>query len=306
MYSLKRILIALDLTEMDDALIKYVVRLSNIIDIEKIYFIHVEKHLELPDGINLKTSNSGSPVDETIEHLIEENIERNGKANLKAPYKVEVIEGSPSRQVLHWAKVKKADLIAVGRKSGLKGGGALSHKVARLAPCSVVYIPEVLPEHYRNFVVPVNFSETSKMALEYAIEICTGAKEGFITCVNVYKVPAGYHYSGKSYEEFSAIMKENAQKKYKKWLTKFNLKGVDVRDEYVLDKGDDIAQAIYRFTVREQTSNIVIGSKGRTNAAAFVLGSVAEKLVMLNAHIPLFIAKEKNHNMDLFEAIMEL
>ena len=68
MYNLKRILIALDLTEMDDALIKYVVRLSNIIDIKKVYFIHVEKHLELPDGIDLKTSNSSSPLDETIEH----------------------------------------------------------------------------------------------------------------------------------------------------------------------------------------------------------------------------------------------
>jgi len=306
MYSLKRILIALDLTEMDDALIKHVVRLSNIIDIDKVYFIHVEKHMELPEGIKLKSSNSGSPVDETIEHLIEENIERNGKANLKAPYKIEVIEGSPSHQVLHWAKIKKADLIAVGRKSGLKGEGALSHKVARLAPCSVVYIPEVLPEHHKNFVVPVNFSETSKMALEYAIRICSGAKEGFITCLNVYEVPAGYHTTGKSFEEFSAIMKDNAQKKYKQWLTEIDLKGVEVRDEYILDKEDDIAQAIYRFTIREQTSNIVIGSKGRTNAAAFVLGSVAEKLVSFNTHIPLFIAKERNHNMDLFEAIMKL
>ncbi len=306
MYSLKRILVALDLTEMDDALIKYVFRISNILDIEKIYFIYVEKQLELPDGMTLKSSKPGFPVDETIEQLIEENIERNGKANLKVPYKIEVVEGSPSQQVLHWAKIKKADLVAVGRKSGLKGGGALSHKVARLAPCSVVYVPEVLPEHYKNFVVPVNFTETSKMALEYAIEICSNAKEGSITCMHVYEVPAGYHTTGKSYEEFAKIMKGNAQKKYKQWIAKFDLKGVDMRDDYVLDKEDNTARAIYRFTLREQISNIVVGSKGRTNAAAFILGSVAEKLVSLNAHIPLFIAKEKNHNMDLFEAIMEL
>ena len=306
MYRLKRILIALDLTEMDDALIKYAVRLSNILDLEKVYFIHVEKQLELPDDLNLKSSKPGFPVDETIEKLIEENIERNGKANLKVPYKIEVVEGSPSQQVLHWAKIKKADLVAVGRKSGLRGGGALSHKVARLAPCSVVYIPEVLPERRKNFVIPVNFTETSKMALEYALEICLSAKEGSITCIHVYEVPAGYHTTGKSYEEFAKIMKRNAQKKYKHWIAEFDLKGVDVHDDYILDKEDNTASAIYRFAVREQISNIVVGSKGRTNAAAFILGSVAEKLVSLNAHIPMFIAKEKNHNMDLFHAILEL
>lgn len=306
MYSIKRVLVALDTSEMDDALIKHLIRLSNIIDLEKAYFVHVEKHLELPESISLDPSEFGLPVDETIQQKIESSIVRNGKEKLKVPYKIEVIEGSRSSQILHWAAIKKADLICVGRKSGLKGEGTLSHKIARLAPCSVVYVPEILPEHFKNFVVPVNFTETSKMALEYAVELCSNSNEGDITCLNVFEVPAGYHYSGKSFEEFADIMLENARKKYKQWIANVDLKGIEVHEEYVLDKHDDTAQAIYNFTVKQQTSNIVIGSKGRTMAAALILGSVAEKLVLLNKHIPLFVAKEKNHNMDFFDALMEL
>ncbi len=306
MYSLKRVLVAMDLTEMDDALIQSVVRLSEAFKLEKVYFVHIEKKLELPDEIDLKSFNADVPVDETIEGMIDAEIKRVGGSNLKVPYAVEVIEGKPSQQILHWAKIKRVDLIVVGRKSGLKGKGTLSHKIARLAPCSVVYVPEILPGKFTNFIVPVNFTETSKLALEYAIELCSSSNKGYIICLHVYEVPAGYHYSGKSYEEFAEIMKKNAEKKFKEWIAGIDLKGVEVRDEYILDKNDDIAQAIYNFSVRQQTSDIVIGSKGRTEAAAFILGSVAEKLADLNKQMPLFIAKEKNHNMDFFDAILQL
>lgn len=306
MYTLKRILVTMDLTEMDNALIQYVTRLSGIFELEKVYFVHIEKELDLPKKIDLKSGNMEAPVDETIANLMESEVKRIGKDNFKTPYSVEVIEGSPSHQILHWADIKRVDLIVVGRKSGLKGKGILSHKIARLAPCSVVYVPEILPAHFKNFVVPVNFTETSGMALEYAIELCSSSNEGHITCLHVYEVPAGYHYSGKNYDEFADIMKKNAQNKFKQWIAGFDLKGVEVHDEYVLDKNDDIAQAIYNFAVGQQTSNIVIGSKGRTSAAAFILGSVAEKVVMLNKHIPLFVAKAKNQNMDFFQAILEI
>ena len=51
MEEIKRVLVAVDLTEMDETLVRYIARLSNEIDLDKIYFFNVMKNMELPDKI---------------------------------------------------------------------------------------------------------------------------------------------------------------------------------------------------------------------------------------------------------------
>ncbi len=306
MNKLKRVLVALDLTQIDEALVQYITMLSNKISIEKIYFFNVLKNFELPDEIAEKYPDMVAPQDEAAKKSIQFTIDKVSEGKLKAEYEIKVVEGNHAEKLLKWAKIKEVDLVVVGRKSGLDGEGIVSRKVVKLAPCSVIFVPEVLPQNLQKIVIPIDFSPASKLAFEFSLFIASNMPGMKITCLNIYDVPSGYHSTGKSYEEFAEIMENNAKDSYQKFVGQFDTNGKDVDAKFEMEHKDRIAKKIYQFSVKEKASAIVIGSKGRTQVAALLLGSIAEKLIHLNTQLPLIVVKERRHNMDFLEALMKL
>jgi len=306
MEDVKRVLVALDLTEMDETLIRYIARLSNEIDLDKIYFFNVMKNLELPEKIAEKYPDLVAPMDEATINEIQYTIDEEAGNQLKGDYEIKVTDGNRAEKILKWAKIKEVDLIVMGRKSGLDGQGIVSGKVVKLAPCSVVFVPEVLPETLRNLVVPIDYSSTSKLAFEFSLNIAKKISGLKLTCLNVYNVPSGYHYSGKSYEEFEEIMKQNAEESFSEFISNFDTKGITVEPNFELDDHRDIAKTIYKFALKNKASAIAVGSQGRTQVAAVLLGSIAEKLINLNSQIPTIVVKQRRHNMDFLEALLKI
>jgi nucleotide-binding universal stress UspA family protein len=152
-------------------------------------------------------------------------------------------------------------------------------------------------------LAPIDFSENSKMALEQAIEVCGHYKNAKIQCLNVYSIPQGYHYSGKSMEEYESIMQIHAQKDFEKFLSILDHHDIPLEFEHVNSEDENIAGAIYNYAKDRNCTGICIGSKGRTPAASLILGSVAENPIIQNKHLPIFVVKERNQNMDIFSAI---
>lgn len=306
MNEIKRVLVAVDLTQIDETLVQYITMLSNKISLDKIYFFNVLKNFELPDEIVEKYPDVVAPQDEAAKKEIQFTIDQEAGNQLKAEYEIKVVEGNTAEQILKWAKIKKIDLIVVGRKSGLEGDGIISGKVVKLAPCSVIFVPEVLPQNLQKIVVPIDYSFASKLAFEFSLILASNIKGVKITCLNIYSMPTGYHATGKSYEEFGEIMKTNSKKSFHKFVEDYDTKGKTIEAKFELDEKDNISKMIYQFSVKEKASAIVIGSKGRTQAAAILLGSIAEKLIHLNAQLPLIVVKERRHNMDFLEALMKI
>ncbi len=306
MEEIKRVLVAVDLTEMDETLVQYISMLSNTISLDKLYFINVLRKMDLPDEILDKYPDLIAPVDETIKKELEYTINQDADIKINTPYEIKVVEGNRTRQILKWAKIKQVDMIVLGRKSGLEGDGIVSGKVVRLAPCSVVLVPEVLPKHLKKVIVPIDFSDASKLAFEFSIFMTSNIPDLNITCLNIYNVPSGYHVSGKSFNEFADIMKVNAEKSINKFMKKHNTKGAKIEAKFELDEKGHIAKKIYQFSIKEKASVIIVGSKGRTQAAAVLIGSVAEKLIKLNSQIPIIVVKERRHNMGFLEALLEI
>lgn len=306
MGEIKRVLVAVDLTEMDETLVQYVAMLSNNISLDKVYFFNVLKNLELPDAILKKYPNLVAPLDEATTKEIQYTIDEAAGNQLKAEYEINVTEGNRAEQILKWARIKEVDLIVLGRKSGLEGEGIVSGKVIKLAPCSVIMVPEVLPQSLKKIVIPIDFSAASKLAFDFSIMLYSNIPGLKITCLNIYDVPSGYSISGKSYDEFAEIMKHNAQESIDEFLSEYNTKGTEVEAKIELDENGHIAKKIYQFSIKEKASAIVIGSKGRTQAAAVLIGSIAEKLINLNAQLPLIVVKERRHNMGFLEALLKI
>jgi nucleotide-binding universal stress UspA family protein len=301
----QRMMVCLDLTKMDKHLIKYASMIAKVFEINSVYFLHVAESFDLPQDIQEKYPDLVAPLDETLVHEIKGNLESDFTQPEGCDVQVLVATGNKTDEVLKMAKVKVVDLMLLGRKKEITGTGLNSRKIAKSAPSSVIFVPESPKVELHKVMVAIDFSNHSLMAFEIGMDIQrkTGA---VLLSNNVYKVPNGYYKSGKTYEEFAEIMLENTKRDCDKFFKKINLDGITYEHTYALDDDPHPADKIYRTASEKDVDLIVLGSKGRTSAAAFLIGSVAEKLVMESGDIPLFLVKEGKENVGLLQALFRL
>ena len=305
MYPLKKILICLDLSEIDEMLVAYASMMCPIVGAESISFIHVAKSLDIPAEIRERFPGLLPLGDETIKKRIKSSLETSLGKWVKANTRIVLEEGNPTQKIAQYVKENDIDLVIVGRKLELSGTGILPQKLVRFVPCNVLFVPENNPSKISTIMVPVDFSDQSAKALLRAINI---AKSNDIEVVfhNVYTVPVGYSRTGKSYEEFAEIMERHAERDFTKFIKKFDLEDIRNRCIYTLDNHSRPADKIYHVALKEEVSMIVVGAKGKTGAATMLLGSVTEQLANYNSQIPLFIVKDKTETLNFFEALLHI
>lgn len=301
----QRMLVAVDLTEMDRHVVKYASMVAGIFKMDAVYFLHITSSLELPEEIREKYGNILAPVDETLEKEVEATVNEYFIQPANCDVKIEIQTGTVADEVLRYARVKVADLIVLGRKKELVGSGLNAKRVARNSSSSIIFVPEHPSCQLSKILVAIDYSHHAKMAFEIGISLQkkSGAK---LLSNNVYRVPVGYAKSGKTYAEFAKIMLRNAQKECERFFSKINLKGVEYEHTYILDDDPYPADKIYKKGVEEQVDMIILGSRGRSGSAAFLIGSVAEKLVIEDNDIPVFLVKKNNENMNFLQALFRL
>ena len=185
-------MIGLDLTEMDDILIKKTIVYLNFLGIDKCYFVHVAKNLAVPDEILKNHPELLAPGDESIEALIQSKLE---EFDFPDSMEIEVFaeEGAhPLDTLIRWAKIKDVDLIIMGRKEELQGSGSLAKGVAKKAPCSVLLLQERRPPGLpKKIMIPSDFSDHTDLIYDFGERISEelGAE---LMPVHLYEVPHGY------------------------------------------------------------------------------------------------------------------
>lgn len=298
----KKILVGLDLTAMDEILIQKTVKIAQVLEIEKIYFVHVAKNLALSEEFASSYPDVMAPQDESIEQDITKAVEKAGLPENIA-FEVEAKEGNPMETVLKWARVKDVDLIIMGRKREKRGSGSLSKGTAQKSPCSVLFVSEDYEDkNFDHLMVPIDFSSYSVLSLEVAQGMTNDPDT--IKCYHIYEVPAGYTKTGKTFQEFSEIMLQNAKKDYQSFIKKHGLPAYEC---IFIQKSDrNRAKILMKAAKNDGVDFIIIGSRGRTNSASLLIGSVAEKLISLNNKIPMLVLKEKGENMRFLEALFRV
>ncbi len=297
-------MVGLDLTEMDDNLIKKTAVFIKFLGIEKCYFVHVAKNLEIPQEILEKYPDLITPTDESVEKLIQDKLEAHNFPQ-DIDTEVFVTEGSHTLDsFLRWAKLKDVDLIIMGRKDTLPGNGVLADGVAKKAPCSVLLLQEKRPVKFpKKLLIPTDFSAHNHLIYDFAERIADKLDAELVP-LHLYEVPQGYSKTGKSFEEFSEIMKENAQEDFKKFVSKHN--HPNLRCELVLKEGKNPGALILEFAQQIDADMILLGSRGRSRSASLLLGSTAEKLIQVNKSLPMLIFKKKGETMGFFDALFKL
>ncbi|MEJ2006126.1 MAG: universal stress protein [Cyclobacteriaceae bacterium] len=298
-------IVGLDMSEIDQTLMEFAAFVAKSGFVQKVQFWHIVRiekipsdiQREFPDMLDRLVSERTEKIQELVtQHFRVENVE--------IEYHIE--KGSVAT-LLSIAIKGSADLIIIGRKKNLHCSGVLAQRLARRATCNLLIVPEGSAPNLRKLLVPVDFSKYSRLALETAVELSQQRKEHIeVYCQNVYRVPAGYHYTGKTHEEFAEIMRRNAEKDFNKLIKKIDTKGVSVTPVYSEDVNEDLSSDISDLAEEIHPDGIVIGAKGRTATASLFLGSIAEKLINKKLEYPLLIVRPRGVSAGILETLRDI
>jgi nucleotide-binding universal stress UspA family protein len=296
-------MVGLDLTEMDDHIIEYLSIILPALSLERIFFVHVAKELELPKEIAEKYPDLLAPLDENISDGIEHKVGDLCRKN-KLDYDIIVHEGVPLEHFLRLSKIKNVDLIVLGRKRSLKGSGMLSGNVVRKSSSSILFVTETFKPVIKRVLVPVDFSKHSILSLKLARQLRERLGSE-IYCSHIYHVPSGFHKTGKSYEEFAEIMKSHAAHDYEQFCRDHDFTD-EMSCDYLLSDHQSKGKLIIEHAHEADMDLIVIGSRGRTRTSALLIGSIVEKLLTVDTDVPMWVLKNKRENLGFLEAFMKI
>jgi len=300
-----RLMVCLDISKMDEVMLKYASKIVETFEIDTVYFVHVTNSFKIPDAIQEQYGDIVAPIDEAIEKQISFSLKKFFVKPKNTTVKIKVVAGNITNEVIKLSRNQVIDVLMIGRKHGFSGSGLNEKKIVKASPTSVIMVPERPSFNFNKVVVSVDFSEHSRMAVEIGIGIQkkTGTK---LLSSNVYTVPRGYHAQGKTYEEFAEIMLVNTKRECEKFFKKIDMDGIDLEHTFTLDDDSHPADKIYATSKENNADMIILGSKGRSAAAAFLLGSVAEELLTENEDIPLFIVKMSNENLSFINTLLKI
>lgn len=298
---LKKILVCLDHTKMDKTVLKNACEISKVAGTTHITFLNIIKDFNIPDTVK-------KDFPELLEKALEErqkeiSTQISNFFECDTPYKISILQGNETKEILKVANESKVDLIVLGRKK--VSDSVLSTRIARRSPCSLLLVPEDSLIKLENIFVPVDFSDYSLLSIKRTLFMTKGRKSK-IFLQNVYNVPSSYRYSGKTYEQFADIMKEHASKDLGALLKQIEIGEQEIVPVYTIDKTGHIMKLVYSEAKKKKADLIVMGAKGRTMASALLIGSRSERMIRINDEIPLLMIRKKGAVAGLLEIFKDL
>ncbi len=312
MQPIRKILVALDHSSLDSGLVDYAQFFVNITEVTDVHFMH-EVDFSLSLNIKKEFPNLEKESLEQRKKEIEEVIKShfNPKRNVSTKFTI-THEANTIKPLLIAIKNESIDMVMVGSKDPKHGGGTFTNRLARRSPCHVLTVPIGSSSRLKSsntikkLLVPIDFSDYSKQALERAVLIASRIEEPVeIICQNVYTVPSGYHYSGKSRDEFAEIMKKHAIENFRNFISDLDTKNIKLTPVYSDNKEDNKISYIKALAKKENVDGVIMGSRGKT-AAALLLGSVAEKLIRDERHLPILVVRKKGDLEGFLDRIRKL
>lgn len=281
-----KLMVALDLTDMDPILLGYVSFLCTVWNIEHLYFTHNIKQYKLYDLYD-DFLEEGITVDDIVDRGLRRTIEKHYKAEV--PHTVLITSDDYTESILsHLAKEYKIDIMVVGNKDELQGTGALNQKLVRMLDANVLLVPEEAKHEMQNVLVPTDFSSASARCFEVAkslVERSGGKIEG----LHVYNIPSfffPYINTEKAIDKTKIHLKEK--------VTQFR-KRHKLSDEltfrYIDRENISVVEAIEIYAEKRDFDIIVVSARGGNNITTLFVGSVTNDLLIRNRKMPLLVVK---------------
>ncbi|MCC8360339.1 universal stress protein [Salinimicrobium sediminilitoris] len=285
MKKIKNILVALDLSAIDEKLITYASFIAERLKAENVYFVHNIKKYEISELFeeHLKDVN----LDEVIGDELNEKV----KTHFSAPANWEVLisEDPYSESLLKYIVDKYGiDLALVGNKKHEKGTGVVSGKLLRLLRCDILAIPTAAQEKMNTIWAGTDFSHDSRKVFRITKELQEGQNVD-LKVVHVYSVPVQFSPYVTA-ESMGPKVEKHVKEKFDKFLKKLNY-SEPIEPLIFMGRESGAAQKILANLKNSEVDMLVVSDKGGNTFSPFAVGTVTEELFNANLDVPLWVVK---------------
>ncbi len=295
MQRFKNILVGVALDDYDAAVLDYAALVASMAHADRVQFLHVRPEPLAMGGMYQEyittLDESAAQARQQLQAVVAQHYHGPSSADAEQTLR----DGNPLAELLRVIRAEEVDLVVVGKDHT---GGALAEKLARKAPCSVLIVPDALPERTERVLVPVDFSDHAADAVGVAAAFAVAAGLAELHVLHVYPAPPAKLDTDQTRSDLDARARQ--------YLDEF-LDGLDLGLRAVghLACSDDVHAAIDSQTELIGADLVVIGTRGRTAGAAVLLGSVAERAVRA-ARVPTVAVKRKGATLSLLDALFKL
>lgn len=280
MVPFRRPLVPLSLTDSDGALLRYASIICTASPPEEVRFAHI-------------AAPGGGTVPLDVLASLRQRMEREVEAHFHADCgsrELEVGIGMRIDMLLEIAVERQHDVIILGHRAERSGSRSLARRLAMTAPSSVWLAPEGASEQLDVIMVAVDLSDNSADALSVATSLAARHGHRRVYAVHV----QGDGGAGSHDASDSATTLE-------RFLERSERHGIEV--EPVVERRGKAADAILGAAHRRGADLLVMSTRGRSRAAAVLLGSTTSD-VLATATIPVLAVKHYGTSMTLRDVLV--
>ncbi len=306
MNQLNHILVCLDLTDMDEFLIRY----SNFV-VEKfkpqsITFMHVVRSYDIPKDILDSFPGMEKPLTEIVKEELDEKVNNLFQHHDNVQTIVAIEEGYTTETTIHYTRKHNITLTLMGKKVGYKGRGGVVRKIMSVTPSSVLLVSETTQPKIDHLMVRMDFSKITAVTMKMAMQLreYTGAK---ISCHHVHKLPLTYFPQNTAEDErkINEHVQKYTRKEFQKFAGKLQFEPQEIPCTWSVDIENEEAQILYNQALNIGADMILIGSKIKSNLADVILDNTSEKLAGSEKNIAVFVVKDRKQTLGFLDALFD-
>ena len=301
MESLNKWLVGLDLTDLDQSIIKYTKLLSDVLHPQHIEFVYVAHRLS--DSVHIHMPQSLKyPSHEELGKIVEEEVFKYFSED--DPVSCKILDGTVKFDLWRESYIRDIDLFIAGSKPKHKGRGLFPKKFVRKSFCSVLFIPEETPESISKIWVPIDFSDSSGEALNQALHLSqTAEPPAQVYAHHVYQLPHLYYYEGFPRVDIMRAVRQEAENQYVEFVKKYNPNTLPLISYFTELIQSHAANSIKQEAERQSADLIVMAAGGKSRFSRFFLGSETEELLQTEKKVSLLILKKKMEHVRLWDLV---
>lgn len=284
---MKNILVAVDLTEMDDTVIRYAHFLKNKLNLEVVHFVHNIKVYE---------------VDDVLEDLLEGKdirtiIQKNLKSKISKvfeqehTYTLDILEHDSTEYSLKtWAREHQVDTILLGFKHEDFGTAAMAQKLIRMYKGNVILVPTGAAMQWNRILVPSDLSTPFQLVIEKLklLRLLNPSPE--IRILKSYGIPSLFFPFVDDKRAIEQAHK-HIEKQYEEVRRKYAVPtDITFKAKYQGDRS--VVDIIGEENSRFEADLILMTAKGASKIPSIFIGSTINELINSNPFQVIYILKQ--------------